>query len=196
MVEVDLSLLVAKAVEEMRKAGGAPSDEDLTKLAGQIAQAFGAKKDEVALLRLSPDGKMLSFLFPIKLSKIGAIPLTTAHSLAAKTIRDRRGEIVNNFSVYKHPTVFEAVDLSEQEKASPIQKIVSAPMLTEGRVVGVIQVSRKGRASDVIGPDFTPRDLAELATVGSILGKYLATLPVAAPSAAKPESPPTAPAKS
>lgn len=189
MAEIDLSLVVAKLVEEMRKAGGPPSDEALNRLAAQIALAFGAKKDEVAILRLSSEGKMLSFLFPIKLSKIGALPLTTAHSLATKTIRDRRGEIVNNFAVYKHPTVFEAVDLSEQEKAAPIQKIVSAPMLTEGKVVGVIQVSRKGRGGDVIGPDFTPRDLTELTTVGSILGKFLASLP-AAPAAPKPPSPP------
>ncbi len=183
MAEIDLSLVVAKLVEEMRKAGGPPSDEALNRLAAQIALAFGAKKDEVAILRLSSEGKMLSFLFPIKLSKIGALPLTTAHSLATKTIRDRRGEIVNNFAVYKHPTVFEAVDLSEQEKAAPIQKIVSAPMLTEGKVVGVIQISRKGRGGDVIGPDFTPRDLTELTTVGSILGKFLASLPAAASAA-------------
>jgi GAF domain-containing protein len=190
MADIDLSLAVAKQVEEMRKAGGQPSDEALSKLATQIARAFGAKKDEVAILRLSSDGKMLSFVFPVRLSKIGAIPLTTAHSLATKTIRDRRGEIVNNFSAYKHPTVFEAVDLSEQEKASPIQKIVSSPMITEGKVVGVIQVSRKGRGGDVIGPDFTPRDLAELNAVGTILGQYLAALPFAAPGAPKPSGPP------
>jgi GAF domain-containing protein len=195
MAEIDLTLAVAKHVEEMRKAGGLPSEEDLNKLAGQIAQAFGAKKDEVAILRLSPDGKMLSFVFPLKLAKIGAIPLTTAHSLATKTIRDRKGEIVNNFAVYKHPTVFEAVDLSEQEKASPIQKIVSAPMLTEGKVVGVIQISRKGRGGDVIGPDFTPRDLAEITTVGSILGKYLSSLPDVPPGQPKPPPPPPPPAK-
>lgn len=195
MAEIDLTLTVAKHVEEMRKAGGLPSEEALNKLAGQIALAFGARKAEVAILRLSPDGKMLSFVFPLKLAKIGAIPLTTAHSLAAKTIRDRKGEIVNNFAVYKHPTVFEAVDLSEQEKASPIQKIVSAPMLTEGKVVGVIQISRKGRGGDVIGPDFTPRDLAEITTVGSILGKYLSSLPEAAAAQPKPPSAPPPPAK-
>jgi GAF domain-containing protein len=186
MAEMDLSLTVAKHVDEMRKAGGPPSDEALNRLAAQIAMAFGAKKDEVAILRLSPDGKMLSFLFPTKLVKIGAIPLSTTHSLATKTIRDRRGEIVNNFAIYKHPTVFEAVDLSEKEKAEPIQKIISAPMIAEGKVVGVIQVSRKGTPGAVIGPDFTPQDLAELTTVGSIMGKHLAALNPAAPGAPKP----------
>jgi len=186
MAEVDLSLAVAKSVEEMRKAGGPPSPDALSKLAAQITSAFRAKKDEIAMLRLSADGKMLSFLFPLKLVKIGAIPLTSTHSLATKTIRDKRGEIVNNFSAYRHPTVFEAVDLSEQEKATPIQKIVSAPMIAEGVVVGVIQVSRKGKPGEPVGPDFTLRDLAELTNVGSVLGKYLVTLPAEAPAPAKP----------
>ncbi len=182
MADIDLSLNVAKLVEEMRKAGESPSAAALTQLATTIAQAFHARKEEVAILRLSSDGKMLGFVFPLKLARIGAIPLTSAHSLAAKNIRDKRGEIVNNFSVYRHPTVFEAVDLSKEEKAAPIQKIVSAPMISEGKVAGVIQISRKGRGTDPLGPDFTPQDLAELSAVGSILGRYLATLPAMTPA--------------
>ena len=191
MADIDLSLTVAKNVEDMRKVGGYPSDEALIKLAAQISPAFRAKKDEVAILRLSTDGRMLSFVLPIKLAKVGAIPLTTSHSLAAKTIRDKRGELVNNFSVYKHPTVFEAVDLSAEEKAAPIQKIVSAPMIVDGKVVGAIQISRKGKPGETVGPDFTTRDLAELSTVGTILGKFLITLPdppPAHPAAAPPKA--------
>lgn len=185
MPDMDLSLTVAKNVEEMRKAGSYPSGEALTKLAAQIATAFGAKKDEVAVLRLSPDGLMLSFLYPVKLQHIGQIPLTTAHSLAAKSIRDKRGDIVNNFSIYKHPTVFEAVDLSAEDKATPIQKIMCAPMLAEGKVAGVIQVSRKGVVGAQVGPDFSQRDLGELMTVGSILGVYVLSLPYPPPAAPK-----------
>jgi hypothetical protein len=177
MPDLDLSLNVARQVEAMRKAGGSPSDEALGQLATVIAQAFKGRKDEVALLQVSTDGKMLSFLFPTKFQKIGAIPLTSSHSLATKTIRDKRGEIVNNFSVYKHPTVFESIDVSAEEKASPIQKIVSSPMVVDGKVVGVIQVSRKGKPGDPMGPDFTMNDLTELNTVGTILGKYLITVP-------------------
>jgi hypothetical protein len=185
MPDMELSLTVAKHVEEMRKASGYPSGEALTKLADQIATAFGAKKDEVAVLRLSPDGLMLSFLYPVKLQPIGQIPLTTAHSLATKSIRDKRGDIVNNFSVYKHPTVFEAVDLSTEDKAAPIQKIMCAPMLVGGKVAGVIQVSRKGVGGAQVGPDFTQRDLAELTTVGSILGMYVSSLPYPPPAPPK-----------
>jgi GAF domain-containing protein len=177
MAEIDLVLVIAKLVDEMRKAGPPPSDQDLNRLAAQISNGFKAKKEEVAILRLSSDAKMLSFLFPIKLSVIGAIPLTTTYSLAARTIRDQRGEIVNNFPTYRHPTVFEAVDLSEGEKAVPIQKIMSSPMIVEGKVIGVIQISRKARPGEPVGPDFNQADLAQLNTVGSVLGKYLSELP-------------------
>jgi len=129
----------------------------------------------------------LSFIFPIKLSYIGAIPITTTHSLAAKTIREKRGEFVNNFANYKHPTVFEAVDLSDDEKAVPIQKIMSSPMIVDGKVVGVIQISRKARPGEPVGPDFTHADLAQLASVGSVLGKYISELP--APSLGGPKPP-------
>jgi len=177
MAEIDLVLVVAKLVDEMRKAGVFPSDQDLNRLAAQISNGFKAKKDEVAILRVSSDAKMLSFIFPLRLTMVGLIPLTTTHSLAAKSIREKRGEIVNNFPTYKHPTVFEAVDLSDEEKATPIQKIMSSPMIVEGKVLGVIQISRKARPSEPVGPDFTHADLAQLATVGSILGKFLSQLP-------------------
>lgn len=186
MSEMDLVLVVARLVDEIRRSGK-PSEQDLNRLAAQISNGFKAKKEEVAILRVSADGKMLSFLFPIKLSVVGAIPLTTTHSLAAKTIRDKRGEIVNNFPTYKHPTVFEAVDLSENEKAVPIQKIMSSPMIVDGRVMGVIQISRKARPGEPVGPDFTQADLAQLSTVGSILGKCLSDLP--APSIGRPKVP-------
>jgi len=186
MAEIDLILVVAKLVDELRKAGVPPSDQDWNRLAAQISNGFKAKKEEVAILRLSADTKVLSFIFPIKLSFIGAIPLTTTHSLAAKTIRDKRGEIVNNFPNYKHPTVFEAVDLSDDEKAAPIQKIMSSPMIVEGKVVGAIQISRKARPGEPVGPDFTHADLVQLATVGSILGTYLSELPAPSLARAKP----------
>lgn len=187
MAEIDLVLVVAKLVDEMRKAGAFPSDQDLNRLAAQISNGFKAKKDEVAILRVSSDAKMLSFIFPLRLTMVGLIPLTTTHSLAAKSIREKRGEIVNNFPTYKHPTVFEAVDLSDEEKATPIQKIMSSPMIVEGKVLGVIQISRKARPSEPVGPDFTHADLAQLATVGSILGKFLSQLP--APSTFRPKAP-------
>jgi len=173
MAGAEASTAVTKLAEELRRAGGRLTEATLERLAAQIAAAFQARKDEVAILRLSPDGKMLTFLFPLKLSKIGAIPISSVHSLATKNIREGRGEIVNNFSAYRHPTVFEAVDLSEEEKAAPIQKIMSTPVMAEKKVLGVIQVSRKARPGQPVGPDFTGRDLDELTRIGTLLGRFL-----------------------
>ena len=39
---------------------------------------------------------------------------------------------------------------------------MSAPVVSDDKTVGVIQVSRKGRNSAVAGPDFTPADLRTL----------------------------------
>jgi hypothetical protein len=177
MADKNLALGVAKLVDELRKRGVHPTDADLNRLATHIANGFEVRQEEVAILRLSADSQMLSFVIPLKLSRIGAIPITTANSLAVKTIRDKRGEIVNNFTAYKHPTVFEAVDLSHEEKALPIRKIMSSPMLADGEIVGVIQISRKARPGELAGADFTQADLAELNAAGSILGKYLSEWP-------------------
>jgi hypothetical protein len=59
-------------------------------------------------------------------------------------------------------------------------------MIVEGKVVGAIQISRKARPGEPVGPDFTHADLVQLATVGSILGTYLSELPAPSLARAKP----------
>jgi hypothetical protein len=174
MAELDWALVIARLVDKLQKP---PTVQDWNRLAEQVSYGFNARRDEVAILRISSDSAVLNFVFPIKLASIGAIPLSATYSLATRTVRDKRGQFVNNFSAYRHLTVFEAVDLSENEKAVPIQKIMSSPIVADGRVVGVIQISRKGRAGEPVGPDFTQADLAQLASVGSILGRFIADLP-------------------
>ena len=101
-----LSLDLARMLEEVRKAGGKLGSQHLENIAARIGKAFRAESDEVAALRVSPYGKQLRFVFPQKMAKIGQIPITTTNSLAVRTVRGKRGDTVNNFSTYKHPTVF------------------------------------------------------------------------------------------
>ena len=61
-----LSLDLARMLEEVRKAGGKLSAQHLENIAARIGSAFRAKSDEVAALRVSPDGKQLRFVFPQK----------------------------------------------------------------------------------------------------------------------------------
>jgi hypothetical protein len=142
-------------------------------VAEAIAKVFNVKPDEVAVLGLLPAGKSLEFVLPAKLRAVGTIPLTSTTALAARTARERRADVVNNFASSRHASVFEGVPLGRTEGNS-IQKIMSAPILRGDKVIGVTQISRKGDSATSSGPDFSSRDLSELQGLNSLLGRILA----------------------
>jgi hypothetical protein len=51
--------------------------------------------------------------------------------------------------------------------------MISAPILLDGKVIGVIQVSRKGSTPHIAGPDFTAEDLGNILALCKPLGKML-----------------------
>ena len=51
--------------------------------------------------------------------------------------------------------------------------MISAPILSGEKVVGVIQVSRKGASAIDAGPDFTADDLGKVLALCKPLGKLL-----------------------
>src|SRR5271155_5546937 len=100
-----------------------PSDTEwLGQVAEEIGRTFGAQPDEVAIMELVPSGKWLKFVLPDKLRQVGSIPLTSTVALAARTARERRADIVNNFALARHASVFEGVPIGRREGQS-IQKI-------------------------------------------------------------------------
>lgn len=151
---------------------GETSQISLSSVAEKIAKSIGVRNDEVAILAVSARWKHLYFLVPEALKKVGFIPLTSGSALAAKTARDSRPEIDNNFSAARHATVFEGVKITG-EAAESIQKIISAPILLDGKVIGVIQISRKGDNPGVAGPDFTAEDLGKILALCKPLGKLM-----------------------
>ncbi|MBI3404262.1 MAG: GAF domain-containing protein [Acidobacteria bacterium] len=165
---------ITKIVDELSK-GGKVDPPTLAKLVEQIGKAFNAKFDEVAVLSLVDGDKFLRFIVPEKLQQIGNIPMTSTTALSVRTAREKRPEVINNFTSAKHTTVFEAVPLGK-ERGEPIQKIMSAPINLENKIIGVIQVSRKGKNVASVGPDFTPKDLGELVSAGSQIGRCLKML--------------------
>src|SRR5258707_898211 len=123
---------VARLVDEAIKSGNGLAEEVLTNIVRELTKLFSVKTDEIAILQLDADSTMMSFLYPIKLRQIGKIPMTTTNSLAVRTARDKRPEMINNFPAHKHPTVFESVSLEKKaEELQPIQKIMSAPLLVD-----------------------------------------------------------------
>lgn len=159
---------VTRVITEMVK-GKTELDDALGKLvAGAIAKSFSVKADDVAILKLTPNGKQLVFIVPEKLAKVGSIPLTSTRALAVRTLKEKRVEFVNNFQAAEHHTVFEAVKLTK-EGSDPIQKILSAPILVGGKGAGVIQISRKGKSPGAAGPDFSAKESAEVTQIAAAL---------------------------
>src|SRR3984893_7781908 len=152
--------------------GGANSKLSLHSIAERIAKSLGVKPDEVAIMGLSTRWKHLYFLAPEALLQVGYIPLSSNSALAARTARESRPEINNKFAAVRHASVFEGVKVGNIS-AEAIQKIISAPVWADGRVVGIIRVSRKGTSLATAGPDFTPTDLGQILALCKPLGKLL-----------------------
>ena len=163
-------------VTTMESNGGAPDSDALGNVAIILAKLFGVDTDEVAILKLVPKYKSLKFVIPEKLSLVGTIPLTSTTALAARTARERKPEVVNNFSTARHANVFEAVPLG-RDPNDLIQKIMSAPILDGTRVYGVVQISRKAKSLAQAGADFAPRDLRTLVSLSPTLDRFLKLCP-------------------
>jgi hypothetical protein len=149
-------------------------DQDVTprQVCGVLARMFAVQQTEVAILRLEQG--LLHFIFPDELRTAGSIPISSS-SIAAHTAISKKSEIFNNFARVKHASIFEMVKLGASEgidtsEPLPIQKLMSAPVVDENaRVLGVIQISRKGSEATFSGADFSREDLHELELAAGIL---------------------------
>jgi hypothetical protein len=165
---VDLGSLL----DTMVQAGRPPATADLAQMAEALAKMFDVDPDEVAILAVSQKNKSLKFLIPEKLSVVGSIPLSSTNALAARTARERRAELTNTFNTSRHASVFEGVPLGRRQGES-IHKMMSAPILDGTKVMGVIQISRKGHSASNAGPDFTQKDLRALTALSPTLDLFL-----------------------
>jgi hypothetical protein len=164
---------VEKLIDLIEKESVPPDPESLSKVIRQLAKLFGVRDDEVAIMEVAASGRTLRFVIPEKLRAVGSIPLSSTTALAARTARERRSDILNNFPIARHATVFEGVPLGRNPGES-IQKIISVPILRGKTVVGVAQICRKGASLTDAGPDFTTRDVSELQSLNEALDKLLA----------------------
>jgi GAF domain-containing protein len=161
-----------RLADALESEAGDPTQISFVSVAERIARNLSVRTDEVAILGVSNRWRHLHFVVPEALKNVGFIPLSSKSALAARTTRESRPEIINDFTSVKHASVFEGVKLVA-EGAEVIQKIISAPILSGNRVVGVIQISRKGAGGKVAGPDFTSDDLGKVLALCKPLGKLL-----------------------
>src|SRR5712692_10079516 len=126
------TLSLASEMERIANAIGTEQGEStrvsLSAVAAKIAKNLGVRADEVAILAVSTRWRHLHFLVPEALKNVGFIPLSSTSALTARTARDSRPEIENNFAAAKHATVFEGIRTADGSSGT-IQKMVSAPIL-------------------------------------------------------------------
>ena len=148
-----------------------PSPE---RVSAKLAQVLNVSRNEVALLRVEKGS--LRFVFPPELRAAGVIPISSS-AVAARTVATGTSLLSNSFARVKHVSLFESVKLGASEdnnsgsEQMPIQKIMSVPVSREGKVVGAIQVSRKGLDSSLAGTDLTNDDLRRLEQAATILAQ-------------------------
>jgi hypothetical protein len=151
------------------------------KIAVELAKFFNVHQDEIGILRL--DKESLLFVHPAQLHNVGRIPLNSSTSLAVRTANSKRPEIVNNFARIRHASFFEMIDVGSKSKdpgknatkatkeEQIIQKIMSVPVVSMNKVLGVIQVCRKGATAPAAGLDFSPVDLQKLVSIAAALAR-------------------------
>jgi hypothetical protein len=171
----DLKKWVAEVVRQ--SSGG--EFVGMNRIVDIVSKNFGVQAHEVAILAITPDDRFLRFIVPEKLQQVGQIPLTSTNSLAARTVREKRAEVINHFAVVPHSSVFEAVPIVQEERGEPIQKIMSVAIAHERKIIGVLQLSRKGKTASEAGPDFTHAQLRELKSMADIMAPCVPLLSLA-----------------
>jgi GAF domain-containing protein len=160
---------------EMERLGEAlASGEDFPQgCCKQLSRIFHVRDNEVALLCVH--GNLLKFLFPLELKAAGTIPISGS-AIAARTALTRKAELFNNFNKVRHVGVFETIKFAPAENEHSceqqlIQKLMSAPIIDdEGKIWGIVQISRKGADPKSAGSDFTREDLQRLVQATRVIG--------------------------
>lgn len=174
---------IDETLRELKEKEGDPASifpRIMDKAGRLIADLFGVRGDEVAVLLVDRETTMFRFAYPDNLFKaaMNTFPVNSA-SIAGRTIRAKKAQAYNDVPGVRHLGVYERIR-SADGPPQDIQKMMSAPIIMPDETpVGVIQVSRKGKTLEDAGPDFSNADLARLSEacralavrIGSIIPK-------------------------
>jgi hypothetical protein len=158
-----------KELEKMLDESPSPD-----RVSAKLAQILNVARNEVAVLRLEKGS--LRFVFPPELRAAGMIPVSSS-AVAARTAATGTSLLSNSFARVKHVSLFESVKLGAKDdnqasERMPIQKIMSVPVSQPGgKIIGVIQISRKGLDSSLAGADFRSEDLKRLEQAATVLAR-------------------------
>ena len=157
-----------ESIEELLLA----KDCTLQQICAELATLFNVRWTEVGILRV--EGELLRFVHPAELNSAGCIPISGS-AVAAITASTRTSVVHNNFANVPHHNVFELIKVKDPQANTDdfprIQKLISAPILGDNdRLLGVLQVSRKGVSPAAAGRDFTREDVDRLESAARRVG--------------------------
>ena len=155
-MQAELDALVDVSAEAWR--GGA-----LEILVNTLREAFVLCPDEVAILLLSPDGAVLSFVYPVELAAGGGNTFPVAlPSLAGRVAAEGVNVCSNRLPEEPHLGFYERVAVRGLPPV-PIQKLLAVPLQEPGAgILGVVEISRRGESRAEAGPDFGPEEQQRL----------------------------------
>lgn len=165
---------------EALKAGkeSAKPRDYFTKVLGEVAdglaQAFSLRASEIALFLFRERDRMLRFAYPLELFEGGlnAFPVNNP-SIAGQAFRSGKGVIINRAADVKHLGFYEQVRVGDEDP-KPIQKLMAAVLPgPDGKAIGVVELSRRGKDLSEAGPDFSPQDFVKLEKFCAGLAPYL-----------------------
>jgi hypothetical protein len=177
-----MALKLADVAEEMKKllqAAGESRSEILSQRILDMAGDFllralvrDPEKGAVAILMVMPADEQMTFVFPRYLARGNTLPLDQ-ESFAGRVVL--RGEVLveNRVPNEPHKEYFERIP-DDRGSVRSIQKMIAAPLVADGRAIGVVEVSRTGTTAAEAGPDFTARDGDNLRKCCHVFAPFIA----------------------
>ena len=149
-------------------------EQVLSHIGAYLARSFQVSDDEIGILLMKDQGRLLRFAYPLELYRGGFnfFPITVP-SVAGRVVRAKEGTFHNDMLTVRHLNVYERIRLDDRP-IRPIQKMLAVPLMDlTGKPEGVIEVCRKAYTLREAGLDFTELDLLKLTDFGRVLTVYL-----------------------
>ena len=133
----------------------------------------GPLRGQVAFLMVLPESEQLTFVYPPHLA-VGNTLFIDRDSFAGQVVLRKEGLIENNAVKEAHKDVFERIPGPTGETRT-IQRMLAAPILDkEGKVFGVVELSRTGDSLADAGVDFSAGDGENLKKSCRIFAPFIA----------------------
>ena len=150
------------------------ADKVMELVGGFLSRALAGevRNGQTAILMIDRDLEHLTFAYPEHLARGNVLPIDR-NSFAGQVVLSREILIENNVAREPHKDFFERIPDSSGS-VRPIQKMVASPLFgRDGKVIGVVEVSRAGDEHSGPEANFTARDGKNLETSCRVFAPFI-----------------------